>query len=168
MKQREMQLKAAVSITEMARMLGFSRTRVYQLIRQGVFPTPMRASATSRPYFSQEQQEVCLNVKRSNLGVNGQVIMFYQARRPAPPRPSAKRASKNLDKSNNNRGDSDPVIRELRAGLKQLGLIGLTDESLEHALKTVAATGDPGDEGERLMAVYRHLVAENRQDKPSG
>ena len=33
--------KVAVSVAEMARMVGLSRARFYQLRRAGVFPTPV-------------------------------------------------------------------------------------------------------------------------------
>ena len=41
--------KAAVSVTEMARMAGLSRARFYQLVKKGTFPPADQDHATERP-----------------------------------------------------------------------------------------------------------------------
>ena len=51
MADRNDDLKAAVSVTEMARMLGMSRSRFYQLIQEGVFLPPIHDVETRRPFF---------------------------------------------------------------------------------------------------------------------
>ena len=56
--------KEAVSVSGMARMVGLSRARLYQLMREGVFPSPSRQNETGRPSFDREQQEQCLQVRR--------------------------------------------------------------------------------------------------------
>ena len=44
------QTKVAVSVAEMAMMVGLSRVRFYQLVDAGVFPRPERHAETGRPY----------------------------------------------------------------------------------------------------------------------
>ncbi len=61
---------AGVSVSEMARMVGLSRQRFHQLMQAGVFPQPQRNEG--RPFFDEPTQQVCLEVRRRNCGVNGQ------------------------------------------------------------------------------------------------
>jgi hypothetical protein len=46
--------KAAVIVSEMARMVGLSRARFYQLRKAGVFPLPVYDVATRRPVYTEE------------------------------------------------------------------------------------------------------------------
>src|SRR5947209_7991692 len=77
--------KIAVSVAEMARMVGLSRARFYQLQQAGVFPKPDRDADTGRPFYPEEQQQVCLEVRRRNCGVNGKPVLFYARRTPLAP-----------------------------------------------------------------------------------
>ena len=70
--------KAIVSVSEMARMCGLSRARFYQLQKAGVFPAP--AYQEGRPVYTEEQQQVCLEVRKKNRGVNGKPVLFYARR----------------------------------------------------------------------------------------
>lgn len=85
--------KAAVSVTEMARMVGLSRARFYQLVRRGTFPPADKDPVTARPCYFEEKQAQILEVRRRNYGVDGVPILFYSRRRDlgatkAPPRPT--------------------------------------------------------------------------------
>ena len=83
------EIKAAVTVSEMSRMCGLSRARFYQLIGSA-FPHPVYDVATRRPYYDEEAQKVCLEVRRRNCGINGVPILFYAKRLPValPKRPS--------------------------------------------------------------------------------
>src|SRR5437016_4078439 len=83
--------KIAVSVSDMARMVGLSRARFYQLMKLGVFPCPLRDPSKKRPYFDQKLQETCLEVRRRNCGVNGEPVLFYARRQPTAPAPSKTR-----------------------------------------------------------------------------
>ena len=72
--------KPAVSIKDTASMCGLSYQRFAQLRRQGYMPPPLIHEDTSRPYFDEELQKVCLLVRKRNTGVNGKTIMFYSPR----------------------------------------------------------------------------------------
>lgn len=90
--------KSAVSVTEMARMVGLSRARFYQLVRRGTFPPADEDTVTKRPCYFEEKQRQVLEVRRRNCGVDGRPLLFYSRRRdfgqpkaaPRPPKPKAK------------------------------------------------------------------------------
>ena len=73
--------KTAVSVTEMAAMMGLARARLYQLIRKGKLPTPDIEEGSKRPYYNEDKQRQCLEVRRRNCGIDGKPIMFYARRR---------------------------------------------------------------------------------------
>ena len=79
--------KTIVSVAEMARMVGLSRARFYQLVREGIFPTPVYDVTTRRPFFTEEMQDICMGVKKRNCGANGKPILFYAARHPLGQQP---------------------------------------------------------------------------------
>jgi len=77
----------ALTGPELAKILGITRSRLYQLIAAGYMPRPL--GSTARPYFTPEMVNQCLEVKQTRLGINGKVIMFNRKRSPFPsPSPS--------------------------------------------------------------------------------
>ena len=70
-------LQTVVSVAGMARMVGLSRQRFHQLMKEGVFPPPVYDTATRRPHYTEEMQKVCMAVKEKNVGINGRVVLFY-------------------------------------------------------------------------------------------
>ena len=78
--------KAVCSVSEMAQLLGFSRSRFYQLLqKQNVFPQPLYDIATKRPFYPQHLQERCLQIRNTGVGDNHQQILFYGRRKKGPP-----------------------------------------------------------------------------------
>ena len=159
--------KEAVSVSEMARMVGLSRARFYQLMAQSFFPSPVRQNDTGRPFFSRGQQEQCLKVRRTNRGVNGQAILFYALRVQRLVAPSAQTPSgrsRPTHRQPHRTPSRDPVIAELRQGLTQLGLTDVSDQVVVAALVEEYADGhDDVDRADLLSVVFGHL---NRQDSP--
>lgn len=145
------QTKAVVTVAEMARMCGLSRSRFYQLVEAGVFPPPVYCVATRRPMYGEELQQSCLDVRRRNCGVNGRPVLFYaRGRRPAaaakPARPAAK---------------SKPAHSDLLAGLAALGLAA-TAGQVEAAVSSLYPAGVVGsDPGEVLRSVFLYLKRQN-------
>lgn len=152
------QLKEAVSISEMARMLSLSRQRFYSLlmtkeedfsIKQGVFPMPVYDIRTKRPYYTKELQLICLNVRRTNRGVNGQNVFFY-SKLPRPPKTAKKKSSKPM-------GNQNGRHAELSGMLKQLGM-ETTPNKVASAIREVFPDGIPGVKDDILLRkLYRHL-----------
>src|SRR5438132_6669159 len=93
--------KAAVTVAEMARMCGLSRSRFYQLIGTA-FPHPQRQPGTGRPVYTEELQQVCLEVRRRNCGIDGTPVLFYARRlgaasaKPKAPKPKLETKGKDV------------------------------------------------------------------------
>ena len=149
----ENQTKAAVSVAEMARMVGLSRARFYQLI-DGTFPPPLYTEATRRPFYDEELQAVCLEVRRRNCGVDGKPVLFYARRPLAAPVPGRKPKKTTNDK-----------YADLVDGLKGLGLVGVTAAQVAEAVKACYPNGVPEmSNGEVLRAVFLHCRSQNTSD----
>jgi hypothetical protein len=111
----ENETKAVVSIAEMARMVGLSRSRFNQLIGS-TFPWPLYSLSTRRPFYDEKLQHLCLEVRRRNCGIDGKPVLFY-SRRPINTPPMRK--PKQIAAVNNGKH------ADLIDGLKGLGLAPL-------------------------------------------
>jgi hypothetical protein len=151
----ETQTKAVVTVAEMARMLGLSRARLYQLQRSGSLPPPVYDITTRRPVYVEEQQRVCLEVRRRNCGIDGKPILFYVHRFPAP---ANSRPIKVAPKNNRD-------ISGLIEGLNSLGLTTTTGAQIEQITKELFPNGTGGIiQSEVLRAVFLHLKRKNSGD----
>ena len=147
------QMKAIVTVSEMARMVGLSRARFYQLVRSGVFPQP--AYDKGRPVYTEEQQQICLEVRRKNRGIDGRPVLFYSRRRAIEPARRKKRAdplpARNKD------------IPALLDGLNALGLTTATAAQVVEVTKQLFPQGTAGlDQAEVLRGVFLHLKRQNQ------
>jgi hypothetical protein len=138
--------KTAVSVAEMTRMLGLSRARFYQLIGTA-FPYPVYEVSTRRPYYDQEAQELCLEVRRRNCGIDGKPILFYARRTPTTVPRKRPPSVQHLNV-------------ELLEGLRALGLV-VTSAQVEAAIKELFPRGTP-EPGEVLRSVFVHLQKKSR------
>ena len=154
--------KAIVTVSEMARMCGLSRARFYQLQKAGVFPAPVYQDG--RPVYMEEQQRVCLEVRRKNRGVNNKPVLFY-ARRLMGTTPVPKPAKK-LSTPTKPSPQEKKDIAELLDGLNALGLTTTTAAQVVEVTKELFPNGTDGlDQGDVLRAVFLHLKRQNRGDK---
>lgn len=150
-------LKVAVTVSEMARMVGLSRARFYQLQKAGVFPAPKMDESKNRPFYDQELQKVCLEVRRRNQGVNGQVVLFYARRTEIAPTKPKVRKGVVVPKTE---GQADLV-----ESLKALGLTTVTGAEVGQAVAELFGGRTSGkDEGEVIRAVFLHLKRRNPGD----
>ena len=148
--------KAVVSVAEMARMVSLSRARFYQLVGT-TFPWPLYDVASRRPFYNEELQMVCLDVRRRNCGVDGKPVLFYCRRPLGSPTPTRKPRKATV--ANDNRH------ADLLDGLAGLGLAGVTAAQVADAVKDLYPTGVPTDaNGEVLRAVFLHLRRQNSSD----
>ena len=151
------QPKAAVTVAEMARMVGLSRARFYQLIGS-TFPFPVYSVTTKRPYFDEELQKVCLDVKRRSYGVDGKPVLFYSRQLSLTPRPKPKR--KPVAKKS---PPPDDGLLDILEGIRALGLSMATYAQVEAAVKTAFPSGTREvSSGEVIRAVF---LALQRQDR---
>jgi DNA-binding transcriptional MerR regulator len=150
--------RAGVSVSEMARMVGLSRQRFRQLVQAGVFPQPKRDEASGRPYYDGPAQQQCLEVRRRNRGVNGQVVLFYARRHPAPPaRPKAAKPKLEVQGKD---------VAALVDGLNALGLTTATAAQVQRVTEELFPKGTAGiDQGEVLRAVFLHLKRQNTAEQ---
>lgn len=151
--------KTAVSVAEMARLVGLSRARFYQLMNEGVFPPPIYDVATRRPYFTADLQQECLEVRKKNCGMNGRPILFYCPRHPLgqPSRPMKK--SKVVPRSNNQ-------YVELLDALRSLGLEWITAAQVEPVIKELFPAGIQNlNSGEVIRSVFLRLKRRDTGDK---
>ncbi len=151
----ENQTKTAVSVAEMARMVGLSRARFYQLVGT-TFPSPVYDLATRRPFYNEQLQGVCLDVRRRNCGIDGRPVLFYSRRPLGAPLPTRK--PKNTAAASDKHAD-------LVDGLKGLGLAAVTAAQVAEAVKACYPTGIPADaNGEVLRVVFLRLKRQNTRD----
>jgi hypothetical protein len=155
--------KAVVSVAEMARMVGLSRARFYQLMSAGTFPKPEYDPQTKRPYYTEELQRRCLEVRRRNCGVDGRPILFYARghrlpQQPKPTRPATARTTKPKAVKADDHAD-------LLDGLAALGLASATADQVRAALAATYPGGVGGtDRGDVLRAVFLFLKRQNTAD----
>ncbi|MBN9519460.1 hypothetical protein J0H58_13210 [bacterium] len=154
MRDQPVPTKAVVSVADMARMVGLSRARYYQLVGEGVFPPPVYHVRTRRPCYPEELQRRCLEVRRRNCGVNCQPVLFYaRGHRPVAPKPARPVTPK---------PKAGGTHTDLLDGLKALGLASPTADQVGAAIKALYPSGVEGvDSGEVLRRVFLHLKRPN-------
>ena len=146
--------KTVVTVAEMARMCGRSRARFYQLQKAGAVPLPLYHVATKRPIYTEEQQVVCLEVRRRNCGVDGRPILFYARRATAP-----------ISTKKNAVPRKNTEIISLMQGLASLGLSSVTAVQVEKMVAEIYPSGISGlDEGEVMRAVFLRIRRQNAAD----
>ena len=99
--------KSICTVTDLAKRLGLSRARFYQLQKTGIFPAPVYCPYTKRPFYPMDLQEKCFEIRKTGIGYNGRLIIFYSKKDDAATKPNR---------------CSEPKIRELSDALKQMGL----------------------------------------------
>lgn len=159
--------KEIVSVSEMARMLGLSRARFYQLMREGVFPEPCRPEGGKRPFFDRERQEQCVTVRRTNCGIDGRPILFYAMRTPSStPTPATTRQSRRQSaRQRPQRFGDDATITQLRRGLAQLGISQVAEQNIRTALAETYPDGWTNvDQAELLRSVFTFLNGQDSHD----
>ena len=145
--------KAVVSVSEMARLVGLSRSRFYQLVG-GAFPFPVYDRLTRRPFYTAELQQVCLDVRRRNCGIDGKPVLFYSLRETIPSK-RPKSPEKKLEKH-----------ADLLDGLRSLGLTAVSTLQIEEALGAIYPEGTEAVyQEEVLRKVFLHIKRQDRGDK---
>jgi len=148
------EFKAAVTVAEMARMCSLSRSRFYQLIGTAL-PQPKR-DEHGRPYYDADQQQVCLDVRRRNCGIDGKPILFYAPRHSAPIA-SPKKVQLKLAPSNSH--------TEIVEGIHALGLGMATAGQVDAAMKQLFPKGVAGvDIGQVIRQVFLSIKREDSQN----
>jgi hypothetical protein len=142
--------KTAVTVAEMVKMLGLGRTRFYELVQAGIFPSPVYIVSNRRPIYTDELQQVCLDVRRQNCGINGAPVVFNRCR----PRPSG-------EPKQGRKMAAEPKATDQHAdlmdALRALGLAAKPDQ-VEAALKQLYPNGvENVDQGQLIKTVFLYM-----------
>ena len=140
------QFKDVASVADVARLVGLSRARFYQLVKGGFFPMPVYDVVSRRPCYTEEQQRACVEVRRRNCGINGQPVLFYSRRLGGPlptPRTGLKRAGSGKAVSERH--------TEIMDYMKRMGLPDVTAAQVEAALKAEYPQGTDGVEAGKVL-----------------
>lgn len=148
----EVNTKAVVSVSEMARMVGLSRQRFYQLAGS-TFPSPIYDINTRRPFYTEEMQVVCLDVRRRNCGVDGKPVMFYSKghQLSKQPRPKRKKTKPTKEKHTT-------IVNAVQA----LGLSSVNDQQVDDVIGVLFPGGTKDtSEAEIIREVFVHIQRQN-------
>ena len=153
-------LPTVLSVSQMAKVLQISRARFYQCLEAGYFLKPQYTEDTRRPYYTAEMAEANLNAKRSNVGINGKICLFYSPRNagvsPAPKISGPKTTKGKTDKN---------AYADLMEGLEALGLTGITSSQVQAGLCHCYPEGYQNiAEGEVLKGLYLYIKCQNSTD----
>lgn len=115
-------IKPIISIGDMAKALGHSRARFWQLQKAMIYPPPIYDVRTRRPFYDARLQVVCHEIRESGIGFNGRYILFYSPRKNNSDKPTRKKSnSKNRElvmtlnnmNLNVNHGEVEEAVKEL-------------------------------------------------------
>lgn len=149
-------LRAAISVSEMARSLHMSRARFYELVNAGVMPPPCYLVRTRKPFYTAQLQEMCLKVRKRGEGINGEPVVFYAIRGTLTKRPSRPK-SRSKPKAEQN-----PMLETLLNGLRQLGVNEPDGNAVREILSEIYPRGITSEcQGEVLTTVFRRLKRRN-------
>ena len=131
---------AVCTVSQMARTLKLSRARFYQLVGLGVFPPPAYCCSTRKPLYPSRLQEVCIHIRMTGIGLNGQYVRFYSKRT------IAKQESQH---------------HQLRAIFREMGLSVSVQQLTEAARQLdVSLTDQTPTDPESVRKLFLHLHAE--------
>lgn len=137
--------KVVISISEMASLVGLSKSRFYFLIQAGIFPPPVRNASCKRLVYDLELQARVLSVKKTGIGANGQPVLFNRKHK------------KNSPKVRQSRQQATSDHAEMVEALKSLGLV-TTAGAVQAALDELYPNGHAEvEEGEVIRRVFLHL-----------
>jgi hypothetical protein len=139
------ELRDAMSIAETARLIQMSRSRFHQLIGT-VFPEPKR-DANGRPYFDRDQQAMIVEIRRRNVGVNGQPILFRATGSRTSSTPRRPKASSKPKQDH----------RDVLLAVRELGLTQATIKDVDECVRSLVPDGQLPDHGDLIRRVFLSL-----------
>ena len=147
--------KSVVSVTEMARMVGLSRARFYQLVKRGTFPVSDLDPLSKRPCYCEEKQRLILEARRRNCGVDGVPLLFYARRKDSGQLKVATRPSK----PKVNRSQYAELL-----GLLQQVKITMTAAQVETVVNELYPKGIDGIDPATVIA---EIIGRSRRQNPA-
>lgn len=146
--------KEVYSLSQFARILGISRTSLYEYMAAGIFPRPLSCPCMDgRPFYSHDLLQRCVTILRTGIGYNGEIVVFNKRKlRTVRGRVTAKKKRVNLYQS-------------LTNIMKQIG-IDVTIDEVKETVKIVCPKGvviNNEPEEELIQAVYGHFTADGQK-----
>ncbi len=106
-------------VKQMIAMLGMSKARFYQHLKNGVFPHPIYCIRTKKPFYPENLQKQCMEIRKTGIGHNGLPVIFYT--------PLQREHGKSKDKPGRD-------YREIVEALKNMN-IKATNKEIDSALR---------------------------------
>ena len=137
------EFKSVCSVAELARKLGLSRARFYELQETGVFPRPVYCIRTKRPFYPQDMQQVCMEIRKTGIGLNGIPVVFYAVRK---------------TKTSKTKERPTTVDQEVVEALKQMGL-KVTGREITKAIESLYPAGlkPEKNKGATIRDLFRYF-----------
>ena len=135
----------AMSVAETARLIKMSRSRFHQLVGT-VFPQPKRDD-NGRPYFDREQQELVVEIRRRNVGMDGRPILFRATgsrTSSAPRRPTASKPKQDH--------------LEVLVAVRELGLTQATIKDVDKCITSLFPDGKLPQQDDLIRQIGRAHV----------
>jgi hypothetical protein len=132
---REPTMEKFVTFSELSEVLGISPSRLYDLIKDGIFPEPQRNPKNQRPFFRKQDVESCRTVLATRVGLNGQPYTPNRKRKQTTAAPQ--------------RGRHESLL----ASLSALGVTA-TAKQVDEAVKSLP---EGLEEGELIKQVFLRL-----------
>ena len=140
-----------LSVSEMATVIGLSRSQFNDHVRRGVFPPPVYDINTRRPFYLPDHQRVVVGVRTSRIGVNGKFVLFYDKRQQVASRVSMSRRKEVPSKA------VIPLLDDLMRALADLGMTTVTRADVERAAAEAFPSGVPDDLSKVVQPIFVNL-----------
>jgi len=135
---------AIYSIKAVCKLLKLSRGQFWNLQKKGIFPECLEDPVTGRHYFNEELKDICIEVRKTGIGVNNCFHLFYDPRQnPGKPRHS---------KYSNN-----TTVSGYLDTLQSMGIADITIKDINAALQTLYPDESPSEEGVVVRDLYRYF-----------
>jgi hypothetical protein len=133
-------IEAICTVPELAKELGLSKARFYQLLNKGVFPEPLYAGP-KRSYYPPDLQQKCIEIRKTGIGYNEKAIVFNKSRKKKAQGPESW---------------SEHKYEELTDALKQMGL-NVSPRKVKKTVMTRYPEGIPAhvDKGTVIENLFR-------------
>jgi len=155
-------LPAVISVTQMAELLQLSRSRLYQCLDGGIFLKPIYTTDTHRAYYTAEMAEKNLEVRRSNVGINKKICLFYRQRQEPMTRTTRKPPAPTPASEKPAVGSLTPILD----GLRDLGLTAVNQQQVKQIISECYPDGidEHPDFGEVIRTAYLSIKRRNTSD----
>ena len=142
-------LKPVCSIADLTKLLGISRAHFFYCKGKGIFPEPIYSIHNKRPLYTLEMQMTCLEIRESNIGYNGQYVLWYAPRKA--------KTEKDTTAPVKRKTRIDKTTQEFADTLSNMGL-SVTADQISTALNELYSDGiGTMDHGVVIRNLYRYF-----------